>query len=137
MDAGAGSGPLEVVGSKAGHLWDALCRAYDSLGFDKATGGDEVFRALVLTRIIDLGMGLQEAVDAPRFRYVSGNRVMMEQGIGQEVIDALVKRGDERVTPRGPIRSHMGGAQLIMIDPENGSLMGASDPRKDGMALGW
>jgi gamma-glutamyltranspeptidase / glutathione hydrolase len=91
----------------------------------------------VLTRIIDLGMGLQEAVDAPRFRYVSGNRVMMEQAMGQEVIDALIKRGDQRVTPRGPIRSQMGGAQLIMIDPENGTLMGASDPRKDGMALGW
>jgi len=53
LDAGAGAGPLEVVGSKAGHLWDALCRAFDSLGFDKATGGDEVFRALVLARIIE------------------------------------------------------------------------------------
>ncbi len=53
LDAGAASGPLEVVGSKAGHLWDALCRAYDSLGFDEATGGDEVFRALVLARIIE------------------------------------------------------------------------------------
>jgi hypothetical protein len=53
LDVGSGSGPLEVVGSKAGHLWDALCRAYDSLGFDKATGGDEVFRALVLARIIE------------------------------------------------------------------------------------
>jgi hypothetical protein len=53
LDAGAGAGPLEVVGSKAGHLWDALCRAYDSLGFDKATGRDEVFRALVLARIIE------------------------------------------------------------------------------------
>lgn len=53
LAAGAGSGPLEIVGSKTGHLWDALCRAYDSLGFDKATGGDEVFRALVLARIIE------------------------------------------------------------------------------------
>jgi hypothetical protein len=53
LDAAAGSGPLEVVGSKAGHLWDGLCRAYDSLGFDQATGGDEVYRALVLARIIE------------------------------------------------------------------------------------
>ena len=50
---GARSGPLPIVGSKAGHLWDALCRAYDSLGFDEATGGDEVFRVLVLARIIE------------------------------------------------------------------------------------
>ena len=34
-------------------LWDALCRAYDALGFDHATGGDEVFRDLVLARIIE------------------------------------------------------------------------------------
>jgi hypothetical protein len=49
----AGHGPLEIVGSRAAHLWDALGRAYDSLGFDEATGGDEVFRALVLARIIE------------------------------------------------------------------------------------
>ena len=36
-----------------GHLWDALSRAYDALGFDRATGGDEVFRQLVLARIIE------------------------------------------------------------------------------------
>lgn len=49
----AGNGPLEVVGSHARHLWDGLCRAYDSLGFDQAVSGDEVFRALVLARIIE------------------------------------------------------------------------------------
>ena len=36
-----------------GHLLDALCRAYDVLGFGQATGGDEVFRQLVLARIIE------------------------------------------------------------------------------------
>jgi hypothetical protein len=53
LEVAAGAGPLEIVGSKAGHLWDALCRAYDSLGFTAATGGDEAFRALVLARIIE------------------------------------------------------------------------------------
>jgi hypothetical protein len=53
LDAAAGSGPLEIVSSRAGHLWDGLCRTYDSLGFDQATGGDDVFRALVLARIIE------------------------------------------------------------------------------------
>ena len=38
LSGAAGAGPLEIVGSKAGHLWDALCRAYDSLGFDAARG---------------------------------------------------------------------------------------------------
>ena len=36
-----------------GHLWDALSAAYAVLGFDAAAGGDEVFRALVLARIIE------------------------------------------------------------------------------------
>jgi hypothetical protein len=50
---GAGGEPLEIVASKASHLWDGLCRAYQVLGFDAATGGDEVFRDLVMARIIE------------------------------------------------------------------------------------
>jgi hypothetical protein len=53
LAVGATDGPLEVVGSKAAHLWDALSRTYDSLGLDAAAGEDEVFRALVLARIIE------------------------------------------------------------------------------------
>ena len=53
LDAVAGSGPLEIVSSRMGHLWDALCRTYQLLGFDQTTGGDSVFRDLVLARIIE------------------------------------------------------------------------------------
>ena len=45
--------PLPIVASRMGHLWDALGRGYDVLGFAEATGGDEVFRHLVLARIIE------------------------------------------------------------------------------------
>ncbi len=45
--------PLPILSSRMGHLWEALSRAYDALGFDQATGGDEVFRQLVLARIIE------------------------------------------------------------------------------------
>ena len=48
-----GSGPLQIVSSQMTPLWQALCAAYDQLGFDEATGGDEVFRQLVLARIIE------------------------------------------------------------------------------------
>src|SRR6202158_6253632 len=48
-----GSEPLPITSTRAAHLWDALCRAYDVLGFDGATGGDEVFRQLVCVRIIE------------------------------------------------------------------------------------
>lgn len=51
--AAAAGGPLEIASSRMAHLWDALSRAYDILGFDTAAGGDEVFRQLVLARIIE------------------------------------------------------------------------------------
>jgi Transposase DDE domain len=51
--AGVDGEPLEIVGSKSSHLWEALCRAYQVLGFDVAAGGDEVLRDLVLARIIE------------------------------------------------------------------------------------
>jgi len=50
---GTGGSPLEIVSSRAGHLWEALCRAYQALGFDRALDSDEVLRDLVLARIIE------------------------------------------------------------------------------------
>lgn len=46
-------GPLPITASRMGHLWDALSHAYDVLGFDAAGDGDQVFRQLVLARIIE------------------------------------------------------------------------------------
>jgi gamma-glutamyltranspeptidase/glutathione hydrolase len=88
----------------------------------------------VLTNFIDLGMNLQQAIEAPRFRYMAGTRVLMEDAITDSVIKRLIERGHQRANERGV---SMGGGQAIMIDPASGSLMGASDPRKDGMALGY
>jgi hypothetical protein len=48
-----GGGPLPITSSRMGHLLDALERAYRVLGLDRAAGGDEVFRDLVLARIIE------------------------------------------------------------------------------------
>jgi hypothetical protein len=45
--------PLEIASSRMGHLLDALSCAYDALGFPQATGHDELFRQLVLARIIE------------------------------------------------------------------------------------
>lgn len=51
---GAGQGgPLPITSTRTGYLWDALSTVYDQLGFDGATGADEVFRHLVLARIIE------------------------------------------------------------------------------------
>jgi len=53
LEVAGGAGPLEITASKMAHLWEALCRAYDVLGFDQAADADEVFRQLVLARIIE------------------------------------------------------------------------------------
>jgi hypothetical protein len=44
---------LAITSTQSKHLWDALCWAYDRLGFDTATGGDGVFRQLVLARLVE------------------------------------------------------------------------------------
>jgi hypothetical protein len=49
----SGSEPLPITSSRSAHLWDALRRGYEVLGFDRAAGADEVFCALVLARIIE------------------------------------------------------------------------------------
>ena len=51
--AAASGGPLEIASTRMGHLWDALCRAYDALGFHEAAKGDGVFRQLVIARLIE------------------------------------------------------------------------------------
>jgi gamma-glutamyltranspeptidase/glutathione hydrolase len=112
-----------------------LLMSYGVMGGDVQAQG----HAQVLVNLIDRGLNLQQAIDAPRVRYISGRGVMMEDGLTAPVIADLVRRGHERVLP-GPGLTHrglMGGGQAIMIDPATGSLSGGSDSRKDGLALGY
>jgi hypothetical protein len=57
----AKGGPLPIMASRMEHLWEALGQVYRGLGFDTATGGDEVFRDLVLARIIEPSSKLDSA----------------------------------------------------------------------------
>jgi gamma-glutamyltranspeptidase/glutathione hydrolase len=90
--------------------------------------------AQVVSNLVDLRMNLQQAIEAPRFRYLSGARVLMEDAMTESVIKRLIERGHQRAAERG---FTMGGGQAIMIDLASNTLMGASDPRKDGAALGY
>src|SRR5262245_7949834 len=116
---------------KDGKLW----MSFGVMGGDIQPQG----HVQVLTNLLDMGMGLQQAIDAPRFRYRGGNRVMMEDELSDAVIKNLISKGHVRAAPPDgiPLRTMMGGGQAIMIDPASGTLMGASDSRKDGMALGY
>ncbi len=84
----------------------------------------------LLGHLLDSGLSLQEAVEAPRFRWVRGAQVTLEDGFDDAVRRDLQARGHALV----PVEGHggFGGAQMIQIDPETGALSGASDPRKDG-----
>jgi gamma-glutamyltranspeptidase/glutathione hydrolase len=93
----------------------------------------------VLVNLIDLGVDVQQAVGRPRFRYLGGVRVLLEDEIGEPTIKRLIELGHQRGTAPGgyTLRSQMGGGQAVLIDWANGALVGASDPRKDGLALGY
>jgi gamma-glutamyltranspeptidase/glutathione hydrolase len=114
---------------------DKLWMSYGVMGGDIQAQG----HSQVLINLVDRGMNLQQAIDAPRIRYISGKGVMLEDTLPADVIANLVQRGHERVLPPEGIkhRALMGGGQAIMIDPDTGALSGGSDPRKDGMAIGY
>lgn len=87
-----------------------------------------------LTRHLDFGLDLQEAMDLPRFMAdPESTDVDMEAGISDEIVGALEARGHRISRPTMPI----GGSQAIAIDWKHGVLTGASDPRKDGCAIGY
>jgi len=85
----------------------------------------------VLANIIDFGMNVQEAGEAPRFRHMAGG-VAVESAISREARDGLTARGQTVITRKGAF----GGFQGILINHATGVLMAGSDPRKDGLAIG-
>ncbi len=93
----------------------------------------------VLVNLIDRRMNVQQAIEAPRYRYINGNGVLLEDELTDAVISRLIERGHRRTRPDAgyTVRAQMGGGQAIMIDFATGTLMGGSDPRKDGLALGY
>ncbi len=86
----------------------------------------------VLLNLIEFGMNIQEAGEAARFRH-SAAGLALESAISREARSGLGQRGHRLITQIGAF----GGFQGIMIDPTTGVLMGGSDPRKDGLAIGW
>ena len=86
----------------------------------------------VVTNIVDYAMDVQAAIDAPRAFFVEETTVV-ERGLPQASVEGLRARGHQVALAPSP----WGGAQAIRIDWERGVLIGGSDPRKDGCALGY
>jgi gamma-glutamyltranspeptidase/glutathione hydrolase len=85
-----------------------------------------------VSNLIDCGMDVQEALDAPRV-FFDGETTMVEKGVPEASILGLRARGHD-VVPRA---LPLGGGQAIRIDWHRGTLIGGSDPRKDGCAIGY
>jgi gamma-glutamyltranspeptidase/glutathione hydrolase len=86
----------------------------------------------VLQNIVDFGMDVQQALDAPRgFRF--NGAFDAERGISDAVLQDLSRRGHPVARTVVPL----GGGQVIAIDPVTGVLRAGSDPRKDGTALAY
>ena len=88
--------------------------------------------AALLSGLIDCGLDVQAAIDAPR-SFAYGGDLLVEPTIAADVLTRLAAKGHHVVRETAPI----GGAQAIWIDHERGLLAGGSDQRKDGCALGF
>ena len=100
--------------------------------------------AQIVINLIDFGMNLQEAGDAPRLRHSSnqqptggnmydGGELSLESGFDYREIRQLIEYGHKVVFDLGSF----GGYQAIMYDDEMGVYYGASESRKDGSAIGY
>ncbi|HUQ70210.1 MAG TPA: gamma-glutamyltransferase [Planctomycetaceae bacterium] len=129
---------IPAMVTKAGKPW--FC--FGVMGGDMQPQG----HAQVLINMIDFGMNPQAAGDAARMRHggsatptglpeeADGGMVFLESGFPAETVAKLKALGHQ-VTVGSP--GSYGGYQGILIDWENGVLHGASDPRKDGAAVGY
>ncbi|MGE3539565.1 MAG: gamma-glutamyltransferase [Candidatus Tectimicrobiota bacterium] len=113
---------------KDGQPW--LC--YGVMGGDMQAQG----HAQVAINMLDFGMNVQEAIEAPRYRIMGGRLVALERAIPHAVRDELAAMG-HMLTAYGDQSISYGGGQGILIDYERGVLQGGSDYRKDGCAIGY
>jgi gamma-glutamyltranspeptidase/glutathione hydrolase len=89
---------------------------------------------LSLVNVLDFGMTIQEAVSAPRFHHQWEPDVLyLEPAPPADVVAALRARGHEVKVQDW----HWSAAEAIAVDPETGWHRGGSDPRRDGLALGY
>ena len=100
--------------------------------------------AQIVINLIDFGMNLQEAGDAPRIRHLSnqqptggnmldGGELSLESGFDYKEIRQLIELGHKVIFDLGSF----GGYQAIMYDGKMGVYYGASESRKDGSAMGY
>ena len=129
---------IPAMVTKDGKPW--LC--FGVMGGDMQAQG----HVQILVDLIDFDMNIQEAGDEARVRHdgsatptgkpaePGGGTVYVEPQVPEDVIAALEKKGHRVIPARG---GGFGGYQAIQIDWKHGTLRGATEPRKDGCAVGY
>lgn len=90
----------------------------------------------MLLNVLEFGLEIQEAIEAPRVRVFGGNHVDIESRVEPRVRAELEDFG-HKLTELPPFFWGVGGGQGIRIDRESGAFIGGADPRRDGYVLGW
>lgn len=103
--------------------------------------GQPQTQAALVTRIIDFGFDVQDAIHAPRWLLgrmwgASSNDLKIEARVPEHVIEELKRRG-QPVNVLQNFTDVMGHAGVIVIDPVTGVRFGGADPRGDGAAIGY
>lgn len=109
---------------RGGELW----ACFGVMGADYQPVG----QVHLLTNLVDYGMDPQAALDSPRVMAYPQD-LLVERGVAPQVRAALAAKGHRVVETDVP----HGGGQCILVDHRRNLLIGGSDPRKDGIALGW
>ena len=91
---------------------------------------------LLISNLVDHGMDIQSAIEAPRINNYENGALKLESRIPEGVREALVQKGHE-LQVKKDFDLYFGGAQGIVINPESGELHGGADPRRDGKAAGF
>jgi gamma-glutamyltranspeptidase/glutathione hydrolase len=127
-EAGGGKRPMHTIipamlrqGGKVTMPFGVMGGAYQPCGHSR-----------FVTNMVDYGLEPQEAIDAPR-SFARDTGMEVERGYSDGVRAQLSEMGHDVSIPAEPL----GGGQAILIDHQLGILRGASDPRKDGCALGY
>jgi gamma-glutamyltranspeptidase/glutathione hydrolase len=120
--------PLHTLIPAMGFEAGALALAFGVMGAHFQPMG----HVYLMSNLFDYGMDLQDAVDCPRV-FFEGDALVVEEAVPAAVVAGLEALGHKVKTRELP----WGGAQIVALDRAQGVLIGASDPRKDGMALGY
>jgi hypothetical protein len=109
---GVGGGPLPITSTRMGHLQDALSRGYEELGFGAAADGDEVFRQLVLARIIEPVSKL----DSLRVLEEAGIAPVSYATLRRRLPPYAEKEWRQRLSAACAAHARLGPASLVLYD---------------------